>query len=115
MGELIYYLNTLANPADSGEGASPLSKKAKKHAHKAASAPEYPDTEALNRRAMRFSREHTIERQKSLANGGQTSLQTNSHHSHLSNNGASRSASLYMNVDDPEVDPVSSILTLSRW
>ncbi|KAF7430555.1 hypothetical protein PC9H_006263 [Pleurotus ostreatus] len=89
----------------SGEGASPLSKKAKKHAQKAASAPEYHDTEALNRRAMRFSREHTIERQKSLANGGQTSLQTNSHHSHLSNNGASRSASLYMNVDDPEVDP----------
>lgn len=66
------------------------------------------DQEVLNKRAERFQREHEIERQKSMRNGGQTSLKANYQNAHLFDNGPlSRSASPFGGSDDPEADPVS--------
>jgi len=64
------------------------------------------DQAALNRRAERFQREHDLERQKSVRNGGQASLKANYQNAHLFNNLThSRSASPFGNPDDPEADP----------
>lgn len=81
-------------------------KKTKKSsiAKNAASALDLSDHAALNRRAMRFQREHEIERQKSL--GGHSS---SSQAFRSSSQFDSRSATQGYYGDDPEADPVRSV------
>jgi hypothetical protein len=69
------------------------------------------DQAALNRRAERFQREHELERQKSLRNGSQSALKTNSQGAHLLNRiwRADSPSTFGPNPDDPEADPVSLI------
>ncbi|KAG0709216.1 SAC3/GANP/Nin1/mts3/eIF-3 p25 family-domain-containing protein [Suillus ampliporus] len=88
--------------------APPMSKKAKKAAaqkHNNANI-DFGDQAALSRRAERFSREHEIERQKSMR--GQGSLQANNQNAHLFNRiSRSDSPSAFgTNPDDPEADPL---------
>jgi hypothetical protein len=65
------------------------------------------DQAALNRRAERFQREHELERQKSLRNGSQSALKTNSQGAHLLNRiwRADSPSTFGPNPDDPEADP----------
>jgi hypothetical protein len=81
------------------------------------------DQAALNRRAERFQREHDLERQKSMRNGGaggsgQASLKANYQNAHLFNGRSqSRSASpsIFTNMDDPEVNPVGCSPVKSKF
>lgn len=81
-------------------------KKTKKSsiAKNAASALDPSDHAALNRRAMRFQREHEIERQKSM--GGHSS----SSQAFRSSQFDSRSATQGYYGDDPEADPVCYLI-----
>jgi len=91
------------------EGASSNHKKVKKSQiskSTANNALDMNDRVALNRRAERFKREHTIEQQKTTGRGGQTSLKANHNTAHLFNDPMnSRSASPFADADDPEADP----------
>ncbi|KAI9464586.1 SAC3/GANP/Nin1/mts3/eIF-3 p25 family-domain-containing protein [Lactarius psammicola] len=82
-------------------------KKAKKHqANKSAAAAltlDVGDRAALDKRAQRFRREHELEKQKN--GGGQaSSLRANQRTAHPFAN-PWRSASPFVNADDPEADP----------
>ncbi|KAN0137152.1 SAC3/GANP/Nin1/mts3/eIF-3 p25 family domain containing protein [Lactarius tabidus] len=84
-------------------------KKTKKHqANKsAAAAPtlDVGDRAALDKRAQRFRREHELEKQKQNGGGGQaSSLRPTQRTAHLFDN-TSRSASPFVNADEPEADP----------
>ena len=89
-------------------------KKAKKHqANKSAAAAltlDVGDRAALDKRAQRFRREHELEKQKQNGGGGQaSSLRPKQRTAHLFDN-PSRSASPFVNADDPEADPVSAFV-----
>jgi hypothetical protein len=89
-------------------------KKAKKHqANKSAAAAltlDVGDRAALDKRAQRFRREHELEKQKQNGGGGQaSSLRPNQRTAHLFDN--SRSASPFMNADEPEADPVGAVVS----
>jgi len=88
-------------------------KKAKKHqtnkSPAAALTLDVGDRAALDRRAQRFRREHELEKQKQNGGGGQaSSLRDNQRTAHLFVN-PSRSASPFVNADDPEADPVGAL------
>ena len=93
----------------------PSNRKVKKSAlkHAAAHALDPNDQAALIRRAERFQREHDLERQKSVRNGGaggsgQASLKANYQNAHLFNDRSqcrSESPPSFPNLDDPEIDP----------
>ena len=89
-------------------------KKAKKHqANKSAAAAltlDVGDRAALDKRAQRFRREHELEKQKQNGGGGQaSSLRPNQRSAHLFDN--SRSASPFVNADEPEADPVGVVIS----
>jgi hypothetical protein len=96
--------------SDSPIGQSKKSKKnqANKSASAAALAMDVGDRAALNRRAERFRREHEIEKQKQNGGGGgqASSLRAHQRTAHPFVN-ISRSATPFLNADDPEADPVS--------
>jgi hypothetical protein len=84
-------------------------KKTKKHqANKSAAAAltlDVGDRAALDKRAQRFRREHELEKQKQNGGGGQaSSLRPTQRTAHLFDN-PSRSASPFVNADEPEADP----------
>ena len=89
-----------------------MTKKAKKAMQKHATTAygttptDVNDLAALHRRAQRFQREHELEKNKNIRNGGQTFLKTNYQTVNRFQNLAlvSRSASP---TDEPEGDPVS--------
>jgi hypothetical protein len=89
-------------------------KKAKKHqANKSAAAAlslDVGDRAALDKRAQRFRREHELEKKKQNGGGGQaSSLRPNQRTAHLFDN-TSRSASPFVNADEPEADPVGAVI-----
>lgn len=70
------------------------------------------DRAALSRRAERFRREHELEKQKQNGGGGQaSSLRANQRTAHPFVN-LSRSTTPFANADDPEANPVRTVLCL---
>jgi hypothetical protein len=92
------------------ENGVPTSKKQKKSALKAASAPDLVDQAALSRRAQRFQREHEIERNKSVVTFPKRGVP-----SLLERTSVSTYASPYSyGTDDPEItDAVSTDIVQS--
>ena len=89
-----------------------VTKKAKKAMQKHATTAygttptDVNDTAALHRRAQRFQREHELEKNKNIRNGGQTFLKANHQTVNRFQNLALASRSTTP-TDEPEGDPVS--------
>lgn len=96
-----------------------MTKKAKKAQQKHAAtaygttATDINDQAALHRRAQRFQREHELERNKNIRNGGQTFLKANHQTVHRFQTLALASRSTSP-IDEPEGDPVSPSAVISE-
>ena len=108
--KLSHFTFSLAYPLISQDPSQHNNKKAKKVQF--AKSPgnnvfDVNDRAALDRRAARFAREHQIEAQKTMK-GSTSNTWKNARNAHIYDH--SRPASPFVDSDDPEADPVSTIM-----